>query len=44
MCQKQSRLNYKRKVYTAHTVAHFKYPVRVIGEAVPLDPTGYLLH
>ena len=33
-CQQQPRLNYKRRVY----------PAWVIGEAVPLDPTGHLLH
>ena len=31
-CQQQSRLNYKRRVYSAHTKGTFS----VIGEAVPL--------
>ena len=39
-CQQQPRLNYKRRVYSTH----MKYPAWVIEEAVPLDPTGHLLH
>ena len=43
-CQEQPRLNYKRRVYSVTQRAHLKYPAWVIGEAVPLDPTGHLLH
>ena len=43
-CQQQPRLNYKRRVYSAHTEGHLEYQAWVIGEAVSLDPTGYLLH
>ena len=45
--QQQSRLNYKTRVYSAHTKGtrvHLKNPAWVMGEAVPLDPIGYLLH
>ena len=42
--QQQSRLNYKRKVYTAREGAHLQCPVWVIGEAVPSNPTEHLLH
>ena len=38
-CQQQSRLNYKRRVYSAH----MKGVPWVIGEVVPLDPVGHLL-
>ena len=44
ICQQQPRLNYKTRVYSAHTKVHLKYHALVIGEAVPLDPTGHLLH
>ena len=45
ICQQQQRLNYKRRVYSAHTKGtHLKYSAWMIGEAVPLDPTGHLLH
>ena len=43
-CQQQPSLNYKKRMYSAHTKGHLEYPALVIGEAVPLDPTGYLLH
>ena len=44
-CQQQLRLNYKRRVYSAHTKGiHIEHPVWVIGEAVPLDSIGLLLH
>ena len=46
MCQQQSSLDYKR-VYTAHIGAVEGTPgVLSLGdwEAVPLDPTGHLLH
>ena len=36
-CQQQSRLNYKRRVYSAHMKGTSEYPAWVIGEAVPLD-------
>ena len=39
ICQQQSRLNYKRRVYSAH----MKGVPWVIGEVVPLDPVGHLL-
>ena len=44
ICQQQSRLNYKRRVYSAHTEGALECPAWVIGEAVPLDHTGHLLH
>ena len=44
ICQQQPKLNYKRRVYSAHMKAHLEYPAWVIGKAVPLDPTGHLLH
>ena len=43
-CQQQPRLNFKR-VYTQPTQrVHPEYPIWMIGEAVPLEPTGHLLH
>ena len=42
ICQPQSRLNYKRRIYTLRE--HLKDPAWVIREAVPLDPVGHLLH
>ena len=44
ICQQQPRLNYKRRVYSAHTEGALECPAWVIGEAVPLDHTGHLLH
>ena len=44
ICQQEPRLNYKRRVCSLHMKAHLKYPAWVIVEAVPLDPTGHLLH
>ena len=44
MCQQQSRLNYKRRMYSVHME---DAPLKLsLGdkEAVPLDPTGHLLH
>ena len=43
-CQQQPRLNYKRRVYLAHTQGTPRVPAWVIGQAVPLDPTEHLLH
>ena len=42
--QLHSRFNYNRTVRTAHTGAHLERPAQVTGEAVPLGPTGHLLH
>ena len=44
ICEKQPRLNYKRRVYSAYMKGAPRVPAWVIGEAVPLDPTGHLLH
>ena len=43
-CQQRSRLNYKRRVYSPTHRAQLEYPAWEIREAVPLDPTGHLLH
>ena len=43
ICQQQSRLNHKRRVTQSTRRVHLEYPVWVIGETVPLDPTGHLL-
>ena len=43
-CQQQSRLNYKRRVYSAHTKDVPQVPSLGDGETVPVDPTGHLLH
>ena len=42
--QQQSRLNYKRKVYTVHMGVHLEYPAQVNGKTMPLDATEHLLH
>ena len=42
-CQQQPRLNYKR-VYSAHKKGTPGVPSLCDREAVPLDPTGHLLH
>ena len=44
ICQQPPRFNHKKRVYSAHTKDAPHYLAWVIGEAVPLDPTGYLLH
>ena len=43
MCQ-QSRLNYRRREHTAHTVGTPGMPVLVMEKAVPQGPTAHLLH
>ena len=43
-CQQQSRLNYNRKECQPTQWVHLEYLAWVIGEAVPVDPVGYLLH
>ena len=43
MCQQQPMLNFKRRVYSAYTKGTPQVPAWVIGEAVPLGPTGHLL-
>ena len=42
-CQQPSRLNYKRRVYSAHRKGASQVPSLGDGEAVPLDPTGHIL-
>ena len=42
-CQQQSRLNYKRRVYSAHTKGTPRVYSLGDGEAVILSPTGHLL-
>ena len=42
--QQQLRLNYKRRMYSAHMKVHLKYAAWVIGEALPLDSIGHLLY
>ena len=45
ICQQQPRLNYKRRVSSAHTRrTYLKHPAWVKGEVMSLDPTGHLLH
>ena len=44
ICQQQPRLNYKRRVYSAHTKGAPEYTAWVIGEVVPLDLTRHLVH
>ena len=41
ICKRQPSLHHKRRVYSAYTVGAPPVPSWVIGEAVPLDPTGY---
>ena len=43
-CQRQSRLNYRRREHTAHTVGTPGLPVLVMEKAVPQGPTAHLLH
>ena len=40
----QSRLNYKRRVYSAHMEGTPQDPTYIIGEAEPMDPLEHLLH
>ena len=44
ICQQQPRVNYKSRVYSAHTKGAPQVPSMGDGEAVPPDPTGHLLH
>ena len=42
--QQQSRLSYKRGVYSANMMGIPQISSLVDGEVVPLDPTGHVLH
>ena len=44
ICQQKPKLKYKRRVYSAQKRVHLEYLACAIGDAVPLDPTGHLLH
>ena len=43
-CQQQSKLNYKRRVFSAQMEDTPRVPNLVIREVMPLDPTRHLLH
>ena len=43
-CQKQSKLNYKGREYSAHMKSIHQVPSLAIGEAEQLDPIGHLLY